>query len=62
MTARNGRELRVQEGSPAMALATGFGLLALFSLISILLGDDQATTPRDPRDDAYLWMFNLGRR
>jgi hypothetical protein len=44
-----------------MALATGFGLLALFSLISILLGDSDARTSHDPRDDAYLWMHFVRR-
>jgi hypothetical protein len=44
-----------------MALATGFGLLALFSLISILLGVDDVRSSHDPRDDAYLWM-NFARR
>lgn len=44
-----------------MALATGFGLLALFSLISLLLGDEDARTSFDPRDDTNLWMFLVRR-
>jgi hypothetical protein len=45
-----------------MALATGFGLLALFSLISILIGtEDHRRRPADPRDDLFIWM-NVGRR
>ena len=43
-----------------MALATGFGLLALFSLISILLGNEDSRTTNDPRDDLLVWM-NLAR-
>jgi hypothetical protein len=41
------------EVPPVIALAIGF--LALFSLLSILLGNDD---PRhvDPRDDIRLWM------
>ena len=36
-------------------IAFGIGFLALFSLLSILLGDED---PRrmDPRDDMRLWM------
>ena len=36
-------------------IAIGFGLLALFSVLSILLGNED---PRreDPRDDIRLWM------
>jgi hypothetical protein len=44
-----------------MALATGFGLIALFSLINILLGDADKRQSYDPRDDTYLWL-DLGRR
>lgn len=44
-----------------MALATGFGLLALFSLISILLGSEDRRRAADPRDDLLVWM-NLARR
>lgn len=43
-----------------MALATGFGLLALFALISILLGTEDRRRADDPRDDVLLWM-NLAR-
>ena len=36
-------------------IAIGFGFLALFSILSILLGNED---PRhtDPRDDVRLWM------
>lgn len=36
-------------------IALGFGLLALFSILSIMLGTED---PRraDPRDDVNLWM------
>jgi hypothetical protein len=36
-------------------IAVGFGVLALFSILSILLSDRE---PRhlDPRDDVRLWM------
>jgi hypothetical protein len=36
-------------------IAVGFGFLALFSILSILLGNED---PRhaDPRDDVKLWM------
>lgn len=36
-------------------IAIGFGLLALFSVLSILLGSED---PRheDPRDDIRIWM------
>jgi hypothetical protein len=36
-------------------IAIGFGLLALFSVLSILLGSED---PRyeDPRDDLRIWM------
>jgi hypothetical protein len=36
-------------------IAVGFGFLALFSILSILLGSED---PRraDPRDDVRLWM------
>ena len=36
-------------------IALGFGLLALFSVLSILLGHED---PRreDPRDDIRIWM------
>jgi hypothetical protein len=36
-------------------IALGFGFLALFSILSIVLGDKD---PRrfDPRDDISLWM------
>jgi hypothetical protein len=40
--------------------AIGLGILALFSILSILLGDDE---PRraDPRDDVRLWMRFVAR-
>lgn len=44
-----------------MALATGFGLLALFALISILLGSEDRRQTPDPRDDLFVWM-NVARR
>jgi hypothetical protein len=41
-------------------IAIGFGLLALFSILSIVLGDDE---PRraDPRDDVRLWLRFVAR-
>lgn len=41
---------------PTMVLATGLGLLALFSLISILLGSEDPRRPADPRDDILFWL------
>ena len=40
-------------GAPMIAI--GFGLLALFSVLSLLLGSEE---PRqaDPRDDIHVWM------
>jgi hypothetical protein len=35
-------------------MASGFGLLALFSLLSILLGEDRRRAA-DPRDDIEFW-------
>ena len=35
---------------------TGFGLLALFSLLSVLLGEDRR---RRPDDDPELWTYGL---
>ena len=41
-------------------IAIGIGLLALFSVVSILLSDDE---PRraDPRDDVRLWLRFVAR-
>jgi len=41
-------------------IAIGFGLLALFSILSIVLGDEE---PRraDPRDDVRLWLRFVAR-
>jgi hypothetical protein len=36
-------------------IALGFGLLALFSVLSILLGNEDPPRP-DPRDDLRIWM------
>jgi hypothetical protein len=36
-------------------IAIGFGLLALFSILSIMLGSEDPR-PADPRDDVRLWM------
>jgi hypothetical protein len=36
-------------------IAIGIGFLALFSILSILLGNDDPR-PTDFRDDARLWM------
>ena len=41
---------------PIMIASSGFGLLALFSLLSILLGDDRR---RRPDDDPELWMYRI---
>lgn len=35
-------------------MASGFGLLALFSLLSILLGEDRRRAA-DPRDSVEFW-------
>jgi hypothetical protein len=35
--------------------AIGLGFLALFSVISILLGNDEPRRGADPRDDLALW-------
>ena len=53
---------RADPGTPdmTMALATGFGLLALFALISLLLGNEDSRTTNDSRDDLLVWM-NLAR-
>lgn len=37
-------------------IAVGFGLLALFSVISILLGHEDQGHGADPRDQVRLWM------
>jgi hypothetical protein len=39
----------------------GLGFLALFSVISILLGNEEPRRGADPRDDLALWM-RLGIR
>jgi hypothetical protein len=44
-----------------MALAAGFGLLILFGIITIALGDEDATSTNDSRDDLLVWM-HLARR
>jgi hypothetical protein len=36
-------------------IAIGFGLLALFSVLSIVLGSED-TRQGDPRDDIRIWM------
>jgi hypothetical protein len=36
-------------------IAIGFGFLALFSVLSIVLGEDESRRD-DPRDDVKLWM------
>lgn len=43
-----------------MAAATGFGLLALFSLLTVLLGRD-GEHPSSPARDDVLYLFTLGR-
>jgi hypothetical protein len=40
-------------GAPMIAI--GFGLLALFSVLSILLGSEDPRQ-KDPRDDIRIWM------
>lgn len=37
-------------------IAIGFGLLALFAIISFLLKDEDPRPTADPRDDASLWV------
>lgn len=37
-------------------IAIGIGFLALFALISILLGSEDSRRGASPRDDARLWM------
>jgi hypothetical protein len=44
-----------------MALAAGFGLLILFGIITIALGDEDATSTNVSRDDLLVWM-HLARR
>jgi hypothetical protein len=44
-----------------MVLATAFGLLALFSLISIMLGTEDPRSSTDPRDNPLLWA-TMARR
>ncbi|MEA2518808.1 MAG: hypothetical protein QOF49_888 [Chloroflexota bacterium] len=34
----------------------GIGFLALFSLVSIVLGNDDPRHTSDPRDDLSMWM------
>lgn len=36
--------------------AIGLGFLALFSVVSILLGNDDPRHQPDPRDDLSLWL------
>jgi hypothetical protein len=36
-------------------IAIGIGFLALFSVLSILLGNEDPR-PEDPRDDIRIWM------
>jgi len=36
--------------------AIGLGFLALFSILSILLGNEDPRQTTDPRDDIGLWM------
>ncbi|MBP1705903.1 MAG: hypothetical protein H6Q36_1642 [Chloroflexi bacterium] len=39
-----------------MVIATLFGLLALFAIVSIVLsGEEDAMAPTDPRDSLPLW-------
>jgi len=39
-----------------MALAAGFGLLILFGIITIALGDEDAKPTNTSRDDLLVWM------
>jgi hypothetical protein len=39
----------------------GLGFLALFSVISILLGNEDSRHGTDPRDDIRLWTYFAGR-
>jgi hypothetical protein len=39
-----------------MVIATGFGLLALFSVLSILFSGREDRPGTDRRDDIALWM------
>jgi hypothetical protein len=39
-----------------MALAAGFGLFILFLLITLALGDEDAKSTNDSRDDLLVWM------
>jgi hypothetical protein len=43
-----------------MAIAIGLGLLVLFFLLSIALGDEDTRQAKDPRDDLLVWM-NVAR-
>ena len=42
-------------------IALGFAVLALFSVLSIVLGNEDSRRGADPRDDLALWM-RLGAR
>ncbi len=44
-----------------MVLVVGFGLLALFSIVTVLMSDEDPQARTDPRDNPMLWMA-LGRR
>lgn len=44
-----------------MVLVTVFSLLALFSIVTILLGSEDPGNSSDPRDNPLLWA-TLGRR
>ena len=39
-----------------MAFAAGFGLLTLFLLITVALGDEDAKSTNGSRDDLLVWM------
>ena len=44
-----------------MVLVALLGLLAVFSIISIVMGADETPRPTEPRDNPLLWAM-LGRR
>ena len=39
-----------------MAIKTGFGLFALFSLLDLLFGRDEPKRIGVSQDDSYLWL------
>jgi hypothetical protein len=49
-------EVRGDHAAEAPMFVAGLGFLALFSVISILLGYEDPRPVKDPRDELLLWM------